>query len=123
MADLARGENRVYTGEPHCCCHRPLQRVGCRVRTRLEAFERSLLVVWPRFQTADDRRIGPEVLLYRTQATVLDRGATLDDAGDRGGLTLGRLPKSVSHERARCLRGIPVPQAPPVIGACWANRV
>jgi hypothetical protein len=104
MADLARGENRVYTGEPHCCCHRPLQRVGRRVRTRLEAFERSLLVVWPRFQTADDRRIGSEILLCGTQATILDRGAPLDDASDRGGPALGRLPKSVSDERARCLR-------------------
>ena len=45
-----------------------------------------------------------EVLLHGTQATVLDRGASLDDAGDRGGPTLGRLPKGVSHERARCLR-------------------
>jgi hypothetical protein len=34
--------------------------------------------------TAYDRRIDAEVLLHRTQATILDRGASLDDAGDRG---------------------------------------
>ena len=54
--------------------------------------------------TAYDRRIDAEVLLHRTQATILDRGASLDDAGDRGGPTLGRLPEGISHERARCLR-------------------
>jgi hypothetical protein len=43
-------------------------------------------------------------LLHRTPATVLDRSAPLDDAGDRGGPTLGRLPEGVSHERARCPR-------------------
>jgi hypothetical protein len=53
---------------------------------------------------AHDRWIGSEVLLHRTSPTVLDRRAALDDAGDRGGPTLGRLPKGVSHERARCLR-------------------
>jgi hypothetical protein len=61
-------------------------------------------VVWPNIHAANDRRIDPEVLLRGTQATILDRGAALDDAGDRGALTLGRLPKGVSHERARCLR-------------------
>jgi hypothetical protein len=43
-----------------------------------------------------------------TPATVLDRGAPLDDAGYRGGPALGRLPKGVSRERARCPRGIPL---------------
>jgi len=38
-----------------------------------------------------NRRIDAEVLLHGTQATVLDRGASLDDEGDRGGPTLGRL--------------------------------
>jgi hypothetical protein len=38
----------------------------------------------------------------------LDRGAALDDEGDRGGPTLGRLLEGVSHERARCTRGVPV---------------
>ena len=47
------------------------------------------------------------------KTTVLDRGAPLDDAGDRGGSTLGRLPKGGSHERARCLKGIPRPEIPP----------
>ena len=62
--------------------------------------------------TANDRRIGSEVLLHGTQATVLDRSASLDDAGDRGGPTLGRLLEGVSHERARCLKGIPRPEIP-----------
>jgi hypothetical protein len=64
-------------------------------------------VVWPNIHAAYDRWIDPEVLLHGTQATVLDRGAALDDAGDRGGPTLGRLPKGVSDERARCLSGVP----------------
>jgi hypothetical protein len=51
-----------------------------------------------------------EVLLHGTQATVLDRGAPLDDAGDRGGPTFGRLPEGIPHERARCLRGVPGPE-------------
>src|SRR5437763_1091687 len=49
-----------------------------------------------------DRRIDPEILLHGSPATVLDRGAALDDAGDRGGPSIGRLPEGVSHERARC---------------------
>jgi hypothetical protein len=65
-------------------------------------------VVWPGFRTAVDRRIGSKVLLHGTPAAVLDRGASLDDAGDRGGPTLGRLPEGVSHERARCLSGVSV---------------
>jgi len=60
--------------------------------------------------TAYDRRIDAEVLLHRTQATILDRSASLDDAGDRGGPTLGRLLEGVSHERARCLRGVYAPR-------------
>ena len=58
----------------------------------------------PDIHTANDRWIGSEVLLHRTQATILGRGAPLDDAGDRGGPTLGRLLEGVSHERARCPR-------------------
>src|SRR6202035_2512238 len=64
-----------------------------------------LPLVQTEIHAAHDRWIGSEVLLHRTSPTVLDRGAALDDAGDRGGPTLGRLPKGVSHERARCLRG------------------
>jgi hypothetical protein len=60
-----------------------------------------------------DRRIGSKVLPHGTPVTVLDRGAALDDKGDRGGpITLSRLLKGVSHERARCLRGIPIPEIP-----------
>ena len=58
--------------------------------------------------TAFNRRIGSEVLLHGTQATVLDRSAPLDDAGNRGGPIIGRVLKGVPYERARCLRGIPL---------------
>ena len=65
--------------------------------------------MWPGLQAACDGRIGPEVLLDGTSTAVLDRGASLDDEGDRGGPTLGGLPEGVSHERARCLRGRSAP--------------
>ena len=68
-----------------------------------------LPVVWPGFQTAFDRRIDPEVLLHETPTGILDRGAALDDASDRRGPSIGRLPEGILHERARCLRGIPLP--------------
>jgi hypothetical protein len=64
------------------------------------------------FHAAFNRRIGSEVLLHGTQAAVLDRGPPLDDAGDRGGPTIGRLPKAVSHERARYLRAVPTAEIP-----------
>jgi len=57
---------------------------------------------------AFNRRIGSEVLLHGTQATVLDRSAPLDDAGDRVGPAIGRLLKGIPYERARCLKGIPL---------------
>ena len=69
-------------------------------------------MVWPGFHAANYRRIEPEVLLHGTPATVLDRGASLDDEGDRRGLTLGRLLEGVSDERARCLRGVPIAGSP-----------
>jgi hypothetical protein len=62
----------------------------------------------PNIHAAYDRRIEPEVLLHGSPATILDRGAALDNKGDRGGPTLGRLFEGVSRERARCLRGIPL---------------
>jgi hypothetical protein len=65
-------------------------------------------VVRPDFHAACDRWVGSEVLLHGTQATVLDCSTALDDAGDRGGPTLGRLLEGVPHERARCLRGLSV---------------
>jgi hypothetical protein len=65
-------------------------------------------VVWAQLHAAFNRRIGSEVLWHGTQAAVLDRGPPLDDEGDRGGPTVGRLPKGVPYERARCLRGIPI---------------
>jgi hypothetical protein len=83
VVDLGRGENRIDTDEPRYCYLGPLQRVGYRrARTRLDAFERSLLMVWPGFQTAYDRRIGSKILLHGTQTTILDRSPPLDDAGD-----------------------------------------
>jgi hypothetical protein len=57
-------------------------------------------VVRPGFETAFHRWIGSEFLLHRTQATVLDRGASLYDEGERGGLNLDRLPEEVSCELA-----------------------
>ena len=71
-----------------------------------------LPVVWPDFHAAKYRRIEPEVLLHGAPAAVLDRGAALDDEGDRRGPTLGRLLEGVSHERARCLRGVPIAGSP-----------
>ena len=64
-------------------------------------------MVWPSLQAACDRGISPEVLLDGTPTGVLDRGTAVDDAGDRRGPTLGRLPESLSYERARCLNAIP----------------
>ena len=80
-------------------------------------------MVWSDFQTAVDRGIGSEVLLHGTPTTILDRGAPLDDAGDRGGPTIGRLLESVPHERARCLRGIPIiGDTPLMVGHVGATR-
>jgi hypothetical protein len=72
-------------------------------------------LVWPSFQTAVDGWIGSKVLLHGPPATVLDRGAALDDEGDRGGPFVGGLLKGVSYERARCLRGVPLPERSPRI--------
>src|ERR1700720_3151014 len=99
MVGLGSGRNRIYSGKPKCSCRRPWQRVGCRgARTGPEVPAYSLPVVWPGFQTAFHRWIDTEVLLHGTSATVLDRGAPLDDAGDRGGPNLGRLLEGVSYE-------------------------
>jgi hypothetical protein len=68
--------------------------------------------VWPSFYAACDRRIDSEVLLHRTPARILDRGAPLDDASDRGGPPIDRLLEGISHERARCLRGASVGKTP-----------
>ena len=78
-------------------------------------------MVWPNIHAAYDRRIEPEVLLHGSPATILDRGAALDDKGDRGGPTLGRLLEGVSHERARCLRGIPIAELPLIAGRSRLN--
>ena len=75
-------------------------------------------MVWSGFQTAVDRGIGSEVLLLGTQATVLDRRPSLDDAGDRRGPTIGRLLEGIPHERARCLSGVPIIRDTPDGWAC-----
>jgi hypothetical protein len=67
---------------------------------------------WAGFQAAFDRWVGSKVLLHGPPATVLDRCAPLDDAGDRGGPPVGRLPEGISHEPARCLRGVSVGKTP-----------
>jgi hypothetical protein len=63
-------------------------------------------MVWPSFYAACDRRIGSKVLLHGTPTGILDRGASVDDESDRRGPSIGRLPEGISHERARCLRGV-----------------
>ena len=65
-------------------------------------------MVWPGIYAACDRRVGSEVLLHGTPTGILDRGASVDDAGDRRGPTLGGLLEGVSDERARCLSAVSV---------------
>src|ERR1051325_10191600 len=43
-------------------------------------------------------------LLDGTSAGVLDRGASLDDAGDRDRSAIGRVPEGSPGQRARCAR-------------------
>jgi hypothetical protein len=64
----------------------------------------SLPVVRSDVLAACDRRIGSEVLLHGTQATVLDRGASLDDEGDRGSLLSVDCLKA-SHASVHAARG------------------
>jgi hypothetical protein len=97
----------------------PLNRDGLPVtavtRTGPEAcLGRSLPLVRADFHTTNDRWVDSEVLLLGAQATVLDRRTSLDDARDRGGPTFGGLPEGVSHERARCLSGIPAGRETPL---------
>jgi hypothetical protein len=47
------------------------------------------------------RRVGTALLLGRAPTSVLDRGAPVDDAGDRDGRLVGRLPKGTADQRAR----------------------
>jgi hypothetical protein len=74
-------------------------------------------VVWPGFYAACNRWIGSEVLLHRTPPGVLDRSPSLDDAGDRCGPNIGRLPEGVPNERARCRSGVPVAERAPNLQA------
>jgi hypothetical protein len=99
-AEYFRGLDRPGRWQWICECG---ERVGLAADLAL-----SLFVVRADVHAAFNRRIGSEVLLHGTQATVLDRSAPLDDAGDRSGPTLGRLLEGVPYERARCLRGIPL---------------
>src|SRR5437763_5007952 len=68
----------------------------------------ALPLVRPALSGKDDRRIDPEVLLDRTSKGILDGGASLDDASDRDGPPIGRLPEGYSGERTRCGRGVSV---------------
>jgi hypothetical protein len=71
-------------------------------RTRPEfSLECSLPVVRPAFHAACDRWIGSKVLLHGTPGTILDRGAPLDDEGDRGGPTLGGPPRDLVNGGAK----------------------
>src|SRR5262245_3418795 len=123
MVDLGGGKTRIRTAKPHCCFRRPYPCVGYRsTRTDPEIPRGSLPVVWPGFQSAFNRWIGSKVLLYGTQATILDRCAPLDDAGDRSGPTLGRLLEGISDERARCLKGVsPLERAQGFTFTCQGN--
>jgi hypothetical protein len=56
--------------------------------------------------------ISSEILFDFTPAIVLDRSAPLDDAGDRDGPSIGRVPEGSSSERARCPRGVSVGDRP-----------
>jgi hypothetical protein len=87
-ADFRSRESRVPAGEPYRSCFKSRRLPDCRsTRTGPEAcLGRSLPIAWPSFQAAFHRWIGAEVLLYRTPATVLDRGAPLDDAAIEAGL-------------------------------------
>ena len=81
MADFGSSNNR----DPAC--------EACRIGVSGVAYSsdrtspaarlgRSLSVVRPDILAPYHRRIGAEVLLYRTPAAILDRGAPLDDASD-----------------------------------------
>jgi hypothetical protein len=71
------------------------------------------------FKQIDAERTGydEQFALLPSQATVLDRGASLDNKGGRGGPTIGGLPKGVLGERARCLRGISIAELRPADGS------
>src|SRR5262245_40407208 len=106
MVNLGISGNDTNSGGPCCSCHRPWQRVAYRSTRTGPEFrpECSLPVVWPGLHAACDGWVDPEILLHRTSATVLDRGAALDDACNRDGPPVGRVFEGVSRERARCLR-------------------
>ena len=64
-------------------------------------------MVWSDLQTTNERRFGSEILLDRTPAGILDRSATLDDAGDRTRCHYGGVPDGASYQRARCEITVP----------------
>src|ERR1700740_502885 len=96
--------------------HERWQRVrGRNLRTdaAVRSRERLLPVVRSDLHGAYDRGIDSQVLLHGPPAAILDCSASLDDEGDRCGrsmraYTLRRLLEGVSHERARCWRGISI---------------
>ena len=83
----------------------------------------SVSLVWPLLHATDDRRLGSAILLDRTPAGILDRGAPLDDAGDRDGPAIGGLLEGSPGERARCPRGISIGEGQRCIGIAVVDRL
>src|SRR5205085_1679083 len=67
---------------------------------------RWLPVVWTLFRAKGDGWIASEVLHGKPPQSVLERCASLDDAGRRDGPTIGRLPEGHPDERVRCAKAI-----------------
>jgi hypothetical protein len=61
----------------------------------------AIAYVRPTVFAAVYRRVGTALLLDRAPPSVLDRRTVLDDASDRDGPSIGRLPQGTSDQRAR----------------------
>jgi hypothetical protein len=70
---------------------------GDKLRLRLTGPKGALVVVRRDIPAGCYRRIGSKVLPHGTPVTVLDRGAALDDKGDRGGPLLSVDCLKASH--------------------------
>jgi hypothetical protein len=79
-------------------------------------------LVWPNLHAASDGWIGSAILLDRTPAGILDRGAPLDDAGDRDGPAIGGLLEGSPGERARCARGVSIGEGHRHTGVAVVDR-
>jgi hypothetical protein len=100
----------------------PLNRGGFPVTAALEldlkpAWDASCLWCARTFTPRTTGGSTQKFLLHGTQATVLDRSASLDNEGDRSGPALGGLLEGTSRERARCKRGHSDSREHP---ACWS---